>query len=168
MKDAGMSVDRAANVTAMFQLGGTVGALLVGWLMDRMNPNKVIAGAYILGAVALVVMGLNGLMSASIVALVVAVGFCLSGAQTGLNGFAPGCYPTMARATGVSWMLGVGRLGSIMGSSIGGVLLSLGWGFEGIFTVLAVPAVLAGLAILLNRRSIATTPTIPYASQSAH
>lgn len=154
MKDAGMSVDRAANVTAMFQLGGTVGALLVGWLMGRLDPNRVIAGAYLLGAVALVVMGLNGLLSASIVMLVVAVGFCLSGAQTGLNGFAPGCYPTVARATGVSWMLGIGRLGSILGSSIGGVLLSQGWGFEGIFTLLAIPAVLAGLAILLNRRSL--------------
>jgi len=154
MKDAGMSVDRAANVTAMFQLGGTVGALLVGWLMGRLNPNRVIAGAYLLGAVALVVMGLSGLLSASIVGLVVAVGFCLSGAQTGLNGFAPGCYPTVARATGVSWMLGIGRLGSILGSSIGGVLLSLGWGFEGIFTVLAIPAVLAGLAILLNRQGL--------------
>lgn len=154
MKDAGMSVDRAANVTAMFQLGGTVGALLVGWLMGRLDPNRVIASAYLLGAVALVVMGLNGLLSASIVMLVVAVGFCLSGAQTGLNGFAPGCYPTVARATGVSWMLGIGRLGSILGSSIGGVLLSQGWGFEGIFTLLAIPAVLAGLAILLNRRSL--------------
>jgi AAHS family 4-hydroxybenzoate transporter-like MFS transporter len=154
MKDAGMSVDRAANVTAMFQLGGTVGALLVGWLMGRMDPNRVIAGAYLLGAVALVVMGLNGLLSASIVVLVVAVGFCLSGAQTGLNGFAPGCYPTVARATGVSWMLGIGRLGSILGSSIGGLLLSQGWGFEGIFTLLAIPAVLAGMSILLNRRSI--------------
>lgn len=152
MKDAGMSIDRAANVTAMFQLGGTAGALLVGWLMDRMNPNRVIAGAYILGALALMVMGYSGLLSASIVLLVMAVGFCLSGAQTGLNGFAPGCYPTMARATGVSWMLGVGRLGSILGSSIGGVLLSFGWGFEGIFSALAIPAALAGVAILLNRR----------------
>ncbi|WP_394787121.1 MFS transporter [Rhodoferax sp.] len=154
MKDAGMSIDRAANVTAMFQLGGTVGALLVGWLMDRMDPNRVIAVAYLLGAAALLAMGLSGLMSASIVALVVAVGFCLSGAQTGLNGFAPGCYPTMARATGVSWMLGVGRLGSILGSSIGGLLLSQGWGFEGIFSALAIPAALAGCAILLNRRSL--------------
>jgi len=154
MKDAGMSIDRAANVTAMFQLGGTVGALLVGWLMGRMNPNRVMAGAYALGAVALVVMGFNGLMSESIVWLVMAVGFCLSGAQTGLNGFAPGCYPTVARATGVSWMLGVGRLGSILGSSIGGVLLSQGWGFDGIFMALAAPAVLAALAILLNRRSL--------------
>lgn len=154
MKDAGMSIDRAANVTAMFQLGGTAGALLVGWLMGRMDPNRVMACAYLLGAVALVVMGFNGLMSGSIVMLVMAVGFCLSGAQTGLNGFAPGCYPTMARATGVSGMLGVGRLGSILGSSIGGVLLSLGWGFEGIFIALALPAVLAGLSILLNRRSL--------------
>jgi len=153
MKDAGMSIDRAANVTAMFQLGGTVGALVVGWLMDRLDPNRVIAVAYMLGAVALAVMGFSGLMSPSIVALVVAVGFCLSGAQTGLNGFAPGCYPTMARATGVSWMLGIGRLGSILGSSIGGLLLSQGWGFEGIFCALAVPAVLAGLSILLNRRA---------------
>ncbi len=64
------------------------------------------------------------------------------------------CYPTVARATGVSWMLGVGRLGSILGSSIGGVLLSQGWGFDGIFMALAAPAVLAALAILLNRRSL--------------
>jgi AAHS family 4-hydroxybenzoate transporter-like MFS transporter len=153
MKDAGMPIDRAANVTAMFQLGGTIGALLVGWLMDRAQPNRVIAAAYCLGAVALVAMGLNGLMSPYIVAFVMAVGFCLSGAQTGLNGYAPGCYPTMARATGVSWMLGVGRFGSILGSSIGGLLLSMGWGFEGVFALLAVPAVLAGLAIFVNRGS---------------
>ena len=154
MKDAGMTIDRAANVTAMFQLGGTVGALFVGWLMDRMNPNKVIASAYVLGAVALIALGLNGLTSSYIVGLVVAVGFCLSGAQTGLNGFAPGCYPTFARATGVSWMLGIGRLGSILGSSIGGVLLSMGLGFAGIFVALAVPAVIAGVSIFINRYSL--------------
>jgi len=153
MKDAGMSIDRAANVTAMFQLGGTAGALLVGWLMDRLNPNRVIAASYMLGAVALVVLGLSGLASTAIVGLVMAVGFFLSGAQTGLNGFAPGCYPTQARATGVSWMLGMGRLGSILGSSIGGVLLASGWGFKGIFAALAVPATVAGASILLNRRS---------------
>ncbi len=152
MKDAGMSMDRAANVTAMFQLGGTVGALLVGWLMDRMDPNRVISASYILGALALVVLGFSGLASTAIVGLVMLVGFFLSGAQTGLNGFAPGCYPTQARATGVSWMLGMGRLGSILGSSIGGILLSSGWGFEGIFAALAIPALVAGMSILLNRR----------------
>jgi len=37
---------------------------------------------------------------------------------------------------------------------LGGVLLSQGWGFDGIFMALAAPAVLAALAILLNRRSL--------------
>jgi len=153
MKDAGMSIDRAANVTAMFQLGGTAGALLVGWLMDRIDPNRVIAASYVLGALTLIGLGLSGLGSPAIVLLVLSVGFFLSGAQTGLNGFAPGCYPTQARATGVSWMLGMGRMGSILGSSIGGLLLSSGWGFEGIFAALAIPATVAGMSILLNRRS---------------
>jgi hypothetical protein len=43
IKDAGLPIERAANITALFQLGGTVGALVVGYLMDRWTPNKVIA-----------------------------------------------------------------------------------------------------------------------------
>ncbi len=156
MKDAGMSIDQAANVTAMFQLGGTVGAVLVGLAMDRFGANRTISLAYGLGAAALVVLGVGGLQSAWLAVIVATVGFCMSGAQTGLNAFAPGCYPTMARATGVSWMLGVGRLGSILGSSIGGVLLGFGWGFEGIFSALAIPATLAAAAILVN--TLSATP----------
>ena len=151
MKGAGMSIDRAANVTAMFQLFGTAGAVLVGLVMDRFGANLTIAAFYFLGGVMLVVLGLGGIQSAELAVVVGAVGFFMSGAQTGLNAYAPGCYPTVARATGVSCMLGVGRLGSILGSSIGGLLLSLGWGFDGIFPLLAIPAALAGVAILVNR-----------------
>ncbi|MFP3248238.1 MAG: aromatic acid/H+ symport family MFS transporter, partial [Paraburkholderia sp.] len=79
--------------------------------------------------------------------------FCMSGAQTGLNAFAPGRYPTAARATGVSWMLGMGRFGSIFGSAIGGALLGLGWQFGAILAMLAIPAALAAIAILLAQRT---------------
>jgi MFS transporter, AAHS family, 4-hydroxybenzoate transporter len=153
MKDAGMSIDRAASLTAMFQLGGTIGAIAVGLAMDRIGANRSIAVAYLLGALALIWLGLGGLGSAALIVAVTSVGFCMSGGQTGLNAFAPSCYPTRARATGVSWMLGVGRLGSILGSSIGGVLLGLGWGFAGIFCALAVPAALAAAAITVNSLS---------------
>lgn len=150
MKDAGLSISQAANATAMFQIGGTIGALLVGWFMDKIKPTHAIAVSYAIGGVFLIILAMNGLFSPYVVPLIFFVGFCLSGGQTGLNAYAPTTYPTFARATGVSAMLAFGRLGSILGSSIGGVLLSQGWGFKGIFAALAIPAFLAALFISLN------------------
>jgi len=152
MKDAGLSIATAANVTAMFQIGGTIGAVLVGWAMDRSRPAAVIAAAYLLGAVCVLAVGAMGALSPLLTLLVFATGFCMSGAQTGLNAFAPNCYPTAARATGVSWMLGMGRFGSILGSAFGGALLGMGLGFSWILGMLAVPAVCAAIAIGSTQR----------------
>ncbi|BBU32905.1 MFS transporter (plasmid) [Burkholderia sp. THE68] len=153
MKDAGLTVSAAANITAMFQIGGTIGAIIVGWIMDRARPAPVISAAYLGGAVCVLGLAWIGALSSSLAVLVFAAGFCMSGAQTGLNAFAPGRYPTGARATGVSWMLGMGRFGSIFGSAFGGALLGLGWEFGAILAMLAVPATLAALAILVAQRT---------------
>lgn len=150
MKDAGMSIERAASITAMFQIAGTFSAILIGLAMDRWNPTRIVGATYFLAAICLVALGMAGLLSTWVVVLVAAVGFCLSGAQTGLNAYAPHCYPTVARSTGVGWMMAVGRLGSIFGSSIGGVLITQGWGTQGIFVALAVPACVAAAAIVAN------------------
>ena len=153
MKDAGVSVSTAANITAMFQIGGTIGAVIVGWFMDKVRPASVISVAYLGGGLFVLALGMAGALSSSLALLVFAAGFCMSGAQTGLNAYAPGRYPTVARATGVSWMLGMGRFGSIFGSAIGGTLLGLGWGFGTILGMLAIPATLAAIAILLTQRT---------------
>jgi MFS transporter, AAHS family, 4-hydroxybenzoate transporter len=153
IKDAGLSITAAANVTAMFQIGGTIGAVLVGWIMDKVRPARVISAAYLGGGICVLVLAGLGALSSSLALLVFAAGFCMSGAQTGLNAYAPGRYPTVARATGVSWMLGMGRFGSIFGSAIGGALLGLGWQFGAILAMLAVPAVLAAVAILVSQRT---------------
>jgi AAHS family 4-hydroxybenzoate transporter-like MFS transporter len=159
IKDAGLSITAAANVTAMFQIGGTIGAVLVGWIMDKVRPARVISAAYLGGGICVLVLAGMGALSSSLALLVFAAGFCMSGAQTGLNAYAPGRYPTVARATGVSWMLGMGRFGSIFGSAIGGALLGLGWQFGAILAMLAVPAVLAALAILVSQRTRKGEPT---------
>ena len=151
IKDAGLPIERAANITALFQLGGTLGALIVGYFMDRLAPNRVIAAAYTAGAVFILLLASGSVTSSSFAAFVMLAGFCMSGAQTGLNAFAPSCYPTVVRATGVSWMLGVGRFGSILGSFAGGMLLSMGWGFSAVIAVLAAPATIAALFIIINK-----------------
>jgi AAHS family 4-hydroxybenzoate transporter-like MFS transporter len=152
MKDAGIPITSAANVTAMFQIGGTIGAVLVGWTMDKLRPARVISAAYLVGAICALALGAVGALSPLLTLLVFSAGFCMSGAQTGLNAYAPGCYPTVARATGVSWMLGMGRFGSIFGSAFGGALLGLGLGFGAILAMLAIPATCAAIAIVLTQR----------------
>ena len=150
MKDTGLSITTAANVTAMFQIGGTIGAIAVGWAMDKACPALVIGAAYLCGGLCICILALSmvGVLSAALTVLIFSAGFCMSGGQTGLNAYAPGCYPTVARATGVSWMLGMGRFGSILGSAVGGALLGSGWDFGAILAMLAVPAVCAAVAIV--------------------
>jgi AAHS family 4-hydroxybenzoate transporter-like MFS transporter len=55
-------------------------------------------------------------------------------------------------------MLGMGRFGSIFGSAIGGALLGLGWKFDAILSMLAVPATLAAIAIVTTQRAAAREP----------
>jgi len=151
IKDAGLPIDRAANLTALFQLGGTVGALVVGYCMDRFAPHRVIGVSYVLGAVFILMLASGSVTSSMFALYVLLAGFCMSGAQTGLNAFAPQCYPTPVRATGVSWMLGIGRFGSITGSMLGGVLLSMGWSFSAVIAILAIPATMAAISIVSTK-----------------
>ncbi|WIE49859.1 aromatic acid/H+ symport family MFS transporter [Pseudomonas sp. GM17] len=160
LRDGGLSIERAATITGLFQIGGTAGAIVVGWAMDRRNPNAVIATSYALGGAFILLLGAFSLESSLLAFGVVGAGFCMSGAQTGLNAFAPGYYPTDFRATGVSWMLGIGRFGAIVGSLIGGAVLSLGLGLPLLFALLGLPAFIAALAILANghaRRRVSQT-----------
>jgi MFS family permease len=99
-----------------------------------------------------------GALSGWLATLVFAAGFCVSGAQGGVNAFAPSCYPTVARTTGVSWMLGIGRFGSIVGSLVGGTLLGLGWGFGTIIGILAIPVLCAAIAIASTRPTAGSFP----------
>ncbi len=149
--DAGYTVQDAASITAMFQVGSIPGALIVGFLMDRGDSRRVVAIAYLLGGVAIFSLGANILNTTWLPAQVAIAGFFIGGAQTGLNALAPAFYPTQARATGISWMNGIGRTGAIVGSLIGGLLLSLGWHFGAVFAALAMPALFAAGAVILSR-----------------
>jgi AAHS family 4-hydroxybenzoate transporter-like MFS transporter len=80
------------------------------------------------------------------------LGICVQGAQAGLNALAAMFYPTDVRATGIGWALGVGRIGSIVGPSLGGVLLSLRWTPKEILIAGIAPAACAALAIAVASR----------------
>lgn len=149
VKDTGLSLSQAARVSAMFQVGGTLGAILLGGAMDRFNPFRVLTCAYIVGAFSLMLIAQFHDQFTLLVLGVFSMGFCISGSQVGANALAAGFYPTAMRATGVSWAHGVGRIGAVLGTLGGGWMLGMGLGFSDFFTFLLIPAVLASAAIFL-------------------
>lgn len=150
IKDNGMSVSDAALITALFQFGGTVGSLLLGWLIDRSNPHRTLAVVYLLGGLAIYLIGTASHGFALFALLAAAAGFCMNGANACMYALAANFYPTQARATGVSWMRGIGGLGSIASGFAGAHMLGAGWTFATVFTALAVPALIAGIAVFLK------------------
>ena len=82
------------------------------------------------------------------------LGLSVTSAQAGLNALAANFYPTSIRSTGVGWALGVGRIGSVVGPVLGGIMLKMGWTPQQILLSIAVPAFCAGLAIILSNRLV--------------
>jgi AAHS family 4-hydroxybenzoate transporter-like MFS transporter len=150
LKDAGLTAQRAALVSALFPLGG-VGTVLCGMLMDRFNPNRVVAAAYALGAFSVYAIGQAiGNMGLLICAVFIA-GVLVNTAQASMPALAAAFYPTAGRGTGVAWMLGVGRFGGIAGSFLVAQLSRQHVSLPGIFTVVAMSGAVACVALLVKQ-----------------
>ena len=150
--DAGIDVSRAALVAMLMPLGGAVGALLNAFLMDRINPFFVLTCSYVVASISIALIGVSISEPTWVYVTVFMAGFGLAGAQSGINVLAAGFYTTAARATGVSWALAVGRIGSIIGAMTGGLLLASVHSVGLAFVIFAVPPVLAACALLVNGR----------------
>ena len=155
LKDAGYDIVHASRIGAMVPLGGTLGAILMALLMDRIGPYRVLAVSY-LGAA--LVIGATGYLMGDVytlAAVVFLIGFGVAGAQNGLNLVSATLYPTAARVTGVSWAMANGRFGSIVGSMLGAWMMTAAGSAEVFFLWLALPALLgAGAIFLLYRLSL--------------
>jgi AAHS family 4-hydroxybenzoate transporter-like MFS transporter len=149
-KDAGVEARTATLVAALFPLGGC-GAILFGWLMDRFNGNRIIALGYLLTAAFVYAIGQTAGNIGGLVVLVFVAGTFMNTAQSSLPALAAAFYPTEGRATGVSWMLGFGRFGGIAGSMLVAALSSRAYSFADIFAVVAIPGVIAAVALFVKQ-----------------
>lgn len=148
----GYSISQASVIGAMFQVGGTLGAIFLGILMDRKKPNRVIAVASLLAGFFLFAIGWFAGQPVLLAGALFCAGVCIPGAQVGSSAYAATWYPTRVRATGISWMSGMGRMGSLIGSVGGGVLVSMGLGIGGILGLLAIPMTVVAAAMAFHER----------------
>ena len=145
LNDLGASISTAAVIGSMFQVGGIVGTVVLGRVIDRFSF-RALALVYFIAVFAVGVIGQLGHSAVSVTTAIFVAGFCLVGGQIAANALAAGFYPTFVRATGVGWALGVGRVGSIAGPLVGGILLSRKWSAGEVFVVAALAALCAAFA----------------------
>jgi AAHS family 3-hydroxyphenylpropionic acid transporter len=145
--EQGFSKAEAGLVQMLFNIGGALGSLLGGVLLDRCNGVKVVLYVYAGLLAALAGVGL----SVGIVPMAIA-GFCaglfVMAAQLVLYALAPPSYPTSVRATGVGAAVAVGRLGSVAGPLAAGQILAAGAGTTGVLLATSPGLVIAALTII--------------------
>ncbi|WP_321881799.1 MFS transporter [Paraburkholderia bannensis] len=158
---SGGSMRAAALTTALWSVGGTTGGLIIGRIMDGSQPTRVLGMAYLFACAAICVVGQAYATPLLAAPFVFVAGMCISGTQVGINGLAATLYPTAMRATGVAWATGIGRFGSMLGSAVGGYLLSSGLSYSVLFAIVAMPAVVAAACMFAMPRRAAPTLAAP-------
>ena len=152
LRQAGFPLEQAVLGTVVLNAGGIIGCIVLGRLIDRYGPYAVIAPAYIVGAVFIGCIGLTESTPALTMPIIFVAGFFAIGAQFSAVALAAAFYITPIRATGVGWSMGVGRVGSMIGPVVGGILVGAGFSLQGLFLMAAITPVLAGLSVFLMPR----------------
>jgi len=151
LNDLGASVSEAVLIGSMLQVGGVVGTFALGSIIDRFSF-KALALVYFIAIFAVGAIGQLGHSAVLVATAIFVAGFCVVGGQIAANALAAAFYPTSVRATGVGWALGIGRVGSIVGPLVGGMLLTMKWSAGAVFFAAAAAALCAALAAVCLSR----------------
>jgi AAHS family 4-hydroxybenzoate transporter-like MFS transporter len=149
----GISPSYAVIATVVVQFAGVAGAFVMGPLVDRFGPERVLPFALLSAALCIAGIGLAGSQVAFTIVMALGIGIGTVGVQNCNNGVAAKFYPASIRATGVGWALAVGRIGSIVGPSVGGLLLATKVDIRIIFLFAAIPPLVAAAAYLAMGRT---------------
>jgi AAHS family 3-hydroxyphenylpropionic acid transporter len=149
LQQRGFSSTDALIIQTMYNLGSTVAAVVVGYLLDRRHAYSVATVGYIVLALGLYFLGAVALGLAFGMTTGFLVGIGATTGQTLLYAFAPLCYPAAVRNRGVGCAVAAGRLGTIAGPMFAGVLQAGGL-TAGMVLVWMIPAVAVALVACLS------------------
>ena len=145
MRDNGFGKGYSLAFLLVLNLGAIAGGLLASYTADRRGgAQRVVVTTFLLAAVTLSLLALQLPLPALLLAVAVA-GTGTIGTQVLIYGLVSGYYPTRARAAGVAWCAGFGRLGGIVGPVVGGLLVGAGLGGTPAFLLFAALAVLGAV-----------------------
>ncbi|MEU0508497.1 MFS transporter [Amycolatopsis sp. NPDC006125] len=167
MADNGYGKSYSLTFLLVLNLGAIIGGMLASLWADRAGAKRVVVTTFVLAALTLALLPLDLPLGALLLAVAVA-GVGTIGTQVLIYGLVSNYYPTRARAAGVAWCAGFGRLGGIVGPVIGGLLVGAGLGGTTAFYIFAGVALAAALVTaLVPRAQHAEVPVAAVAPEPA-
>lgn len=161
MLQAGYSLGASMLFLFALNIGGMVGAIGGGALADKFHLKPVITSMFVIGAAALILLGFNS-PQFILYSLIAIAGAATIGSQILLYTFVAQFYPTALRSTGMGWASGIGRIGAIIGPVLTGALLTFELPHQMNFLAIAIPGIIAALAIfMVNLKASVTAQSAP-------
>ncbi|HTU12103.1 MAG TPA: MFS transporter [Allosphingosinicella sp.] len=147
--EAGQPPEAGVLMGTLLNLAGAVGAVVSGLLVRRFGLRRVTATAIALMGVGIVLFGFAAGRPALLVPVALGLGFMMYATMMGIYPLTTTSFPASVRVTAVGLISTAGRIGSVLGPLLTGLLLAQGLGIVTIGLLLALPA-LAAAAILLG------------------
>jgi MFS transporter, AAHS family, benzoate transport protein len=146
MREAGYPLRSAIGFLLVFNVGAVAGGLFGSALADRHGPRRIATSAFLVGVVSIGLLAVELPISALYVLIGIA-GAASVGTQMVVFGYVAVHFPADHRPAALGVATGFGRLGSVAGPIVGGMLLSsgvsFGWNFAAFAAVALVGAVAA-------------------------
>ncbi|RVX38514.1 AAHS family benzoate transporter-like MFS transporter [Nonomuraea polychroma] len=160
MRNSGYSLGSALLQTAAMWVGAGLGMIAGGRIADGIGIKPVVSTAFLVGSISLIAMSARpAIVLLFLLMFVSGLGFI--GSQVMTNAFIVNRYPEAVRGAGIGWALSVGRLGAILGPSMGGWILSSQLGVEWNFYLFAIPGLIGATAAALVPVARAARHAVP-------
>jgi MFS transporter, AAHS family, benzoate transport protein len=147
MGEAGYSIEAGTGLLLVLNLGAVIGLLVAGSISDVRGNKPTVLLWFGLAAFFLAMLSIKMDSTFLVYAAVTLAGIFVFSAQVLVYAFVGHLYPPEIRGTALGMAAGVGRVGAIVGPTIGGALLTAGIAYPWGFYVFAVAALLAVLAL---------------------
>jgi AAHS family 4-hydroxybenzoate transporter-like MFS transporter len=122
VQSIGLTATHAAVTTGVYGVGGILGGLSTGWLIDRYGM-LMIAIIPTIGAAVSALLG-TGMPEIALMITAFLAGFFVVGTQNGIMTVTPTIYPTAYRAKGQGAAIAIAKIGAIAGPVVGGLLMA--------------------------------------------
>jgi len=143
----GFPVTKSVFYTILISLAGIPGFLFSAWLVEAWGRKGTLALNLIGGAIACYFYG-GASDQTQLIIFGLCMQFFLFGMWSALYAYTPELYPTAVRATGTGFASAIGRIGSLIGPTVIGLILPAA-GQGGVFALGAGAFVVAALAVLI-------------------